>query len=241
MKEEGISPDDLYLKWGLFGAEPWSEAIRVQIDASLGLTATDNYGMSEVMGPGVAYECLERKGMHIAEDHFIVEVIDPETEDPVPYGEVGELVLTTLSKEGVPVLRYRSRDLTRIFPEPCACGRTSVRMEKVRGRTDDMIIIRGVNVFPTQIEGVLLSIKHTAPHYQIVLTKRGALDDIEILVEVTEEMFHDEMRQLKTLEEEIQYRLKNELNLECNVKLVEPKSLERFEGKARRVLDKRGG
>ncbi|MBN1900019.1 phenylacetate--CoA ligase, partial [Candidatus Sumerlaeota bacterium] len=148
MKEEGIASDDLSLKWGLFGAEPWSDAIRKQIDASLGLVATDNYGMSEVMGPGVAYECLERNGMHISEDHILVEVIDPVTEKPLPPGDVGELVLTTLTKEGAPVLRYRSRDLTRIFPEPCPCGRTSIRMEKVRGRTDDMLIIRGVNVFP---------------------------------------------------------------------------------------------
>lgn len=239
MKEEGTKPEDLALKWGLFGGEPWSEAIRKQIDANLGLTATDNYGMSEVMGPGVSYECLERKGMHVAEDHFIIEMINPETEQPVAPGEVGEIVLTTLTKQAVPVLRYRSRDLSRLFYEPCPCGRTGVRMEKVRGRSDDMLIIRGVNVFPTQIEGVLLGIEHTKPHYQIVLTRRGALDEMEIQVEVTEEIFHDEMRQLKHLEEEIHYKLKNELNLDCRIKLVEPKSLERFEGKAKRVLDLR--
>jgi len=239
MKEEGITSGDLFLKWGLFGAEPWSEAIRRQLDQNLGLLATDNYGMSEVMGPGVSYECLERKGMHIAEDHFIIEMIDPDTGEPVPEGGVGEIVLTTITKEAVPVLRYRSRDLSRLLTEKCPCGRTSMRMEKVRGRTDDMLIVRGVNVFPTQIEGVLLAIEHTKPHYQIVLTKRGALDDMEIQVEVTDEIFHDEMRKLKSLEEEIRTKLKNELNLDCHIKLVEPKSLERFEGKARRVIDKR--
>ncbi|HPB31840.1 MAG TPA: phenylacetate--CoA ligase [Candidatus Sumerlaeota bacterium] len=239
MKEQGISSKDLFLKWGLFGGEPWSEAIRQQIDAQLGLIATDNYGMSEVMGPGVSYECLQRNGMHVAEDHFIIEIINPETGETVPEGEVGEVVLTTTTKEAVPVIRYRTRDLSRILPGKCPCGRSHRRMEKVRGRSDDMLIIRGVNVFPTQIEGILLSIEHTEPHYQIVLTKRGALDVMEIQVEVTEEIFHDEMRRLKQLEEEIRYRLKNELNVECQVKLVEPRSLQRFEGKARRVVDNR--
>ena len=239
MKEEGIDSEALSLKWGLFGGEPWSRAICRQIDENLGIVATDNYGMSEVMGPGISYECLERNGMHVAEDHCIIEIIDPETGDPLPEGEPGEVVLTALTKEAVPVIRYRTRDLSRILPGECPCGRTCVRMEKVRGRTDDMIIVRGVNVFPTQIEGVLLDVEHTEPHYLILLTKRGALDDIEIQVEVTEQIFHDEMRKLKHLEEEIRYKLKNELNLECNVKLVEPKSLQRFEGKARRVIDKR--
>ena len=239
MKEEKVGAEDLSLNWGLFGAEPWSEGIRKQLDNDLGIIATDNYGMSEVMGPGVSYECLERKGMHIAEDHFIVEMIDPETEEPVAPAEVGEIVLTTLTKQAVPVIRYRSRDLSRLFTDTCPCGRTGVRMEKVRGRTDDMLIIRGVNVFPSQIEGVLLGIEHTKPHYQIVLTRHGALDEIEVQVEVTEGLFHDEMRRLKHLEEEIHYKLKNELNLDCRVKLVEPKSLERFEGKAKRVLDLR--
>jgi len=239
MKEESIPREALNLKWGLFGGEPWSEAIRDQIDSNLDITATDNYGMSEVMGPGISYECLERNGMHVAEDHFIIEIIDPETEEPVADGEVGEVVLTALTKEAVPVVRYRSKDLSRIIPGDCPCGRTCKRMEKIRGRTDDMLIIRGVNVFPTQIEGVLLSIEHTQPHYQLVVTKRGALDALEVQVEVTEQIFHDEMKKLKSLEEEIRYRLKNELNLDCHVKLVEPKSLQRFEGKARRVLDQR--
>lgn len=239
MKEEGIEPEDLSLKWGLFGGEPWSHGIRKQIDSQLGITATDNYGMSEVMGPGVSYECLERDGMHVAEDHFIIEIIDPETCEPLPPGEVGEVVLTAITKEAVPVIRYRSRDLSRLIPETCPCGRTCVKMEKVRGRTDDMLIIRGVNVFPTQIEGVLMEIEHTEPHYQIVLSKRGALDVMELQVEVTEKIFHDEMKRLKHLEEEIRYKLKNELNLECHVKLVEPRTLQRFEGKARRVLDNR--
>ncbi len=239
MQEEDVSPDELSLKWGLFGGEPWSEAIRRQIDSSLGIMSTDNYGLSEIMGPGVSAECLERNGMHIAEDHFIVEVINPETDEPVPEGEVGELVFTTLTKEAVPVIRYRTSDLSRIIPGKCPCGRTGARMEKVRGRTDDMLIIRGTNVFPTQIEGVLLGIEHTEPHYRIVLMKRGALDAMEVQVEVTEEIFHDEMRKLKALEGEIRYKLKSELGLECDVKLVEPKSLERFEGKARRVIDKR--
>ena len=239
MKETNIDADKLSLKWGLFGGEPWSEAVRNEIDSSLGITSTDNYGMSEVMGPGISYECLERNGMHVAEDHVIIEIIDPVTEEPLPDGEVGEVVLTALTKDAVPVIRYRTRDLSRIIPGDCKCGRTCARMEKVRGRTDDMLIVRGVNVFPTQIEGVLLNIEHTEPHYQIVLRKRGALDDMEIQVEVTEEIFHDEMRRLKHLEEEIRYKLKNELNLDCHIKLVEPKSLQRFEGKAKRVIDKR--
>ncbi len=239
MEEMGINPNSLSLKYGLFGAEPWSEAMRQEIQEKLKITATDNYGLSEVMGPGVAGECLEQKGLHINEDHFIVEVINPETLEPVEPGEVGELVITTLTKEAFPVIRFRTRDLTRLIPEPCACGRTFVRMQRVLGRTDDMIIVKGVNVFPSQIEEVLFEIEGTEPHYQIIVERKGRLDDITVLVEVSEEIFFDEMKKQQQLKELIKHRLSSELGIGVNVKLVEPKTLERFEGKAKRVIDKR--
>jgi phenylacetate-CoA ligase len=227
------------LRWGLFGGEPCSETAQQQLDRQLGIIATDNYGMSEAMGPGLAGECLQRDGMHINEDHFIVEMINPETGVPVEPGEVGEVVVTTLTKEAVPVIRYRTRDLSYINYASCACGRTNARMAKVMGRTDDMLIIKGVNVFPSQIEDLLLQVEHTEPHYQIVVYKEGALDALEIQVEVTEEMFDDEMRKLKSKEEEIRHKLKSELGIDCKVQLVEPKSLQRYTGKARRVIDRR--
>ncbi len=238
-KEMNVDLSKSSLKWGLFGGEPCTESVQKQIDTHLGIKATDNYGLSEVMGPGVSGECLERNGLHINEDHFIVEVIDPETTEPLGEGEVGELVITALTREAVPLIRYRTRDLSMIDYSPCRCGRTTARMAKVKGRTDDMLIIKGVNVFPTQIEDVLLKVEHTEPHYQIIVYRDGALDALEVQVEVTEEIFDDEMRHLKSKEEEIRYKLKAELGIECKVQLVEPKSLQRFTGKAKRVIDKR--
>ncbi len=239
MEEMGINPNSLPLKYGLFGAEPWSEAMRQEIQEKLKITATDNYGLSEVMGPGVAGECLQQKGLHINEDHFLVEVIDPESLEPVGPGETGELVITTLTKEAFPVIRFRTRDLTRLIPEPCPCGRTFVRMQRVLGRTDDMIIVKGVNVFPSQIEEVLFEIEGTEPHYQIIVERKGRLDDITVMIEVSEEIFFDEMKKQQELKELIKQRLSSELGISVNVKLVEPKTLERFEGKAKRVIDRR--
>jgi phenylacetate-CoA ligase len=237
--EAGIR-DKIKLRFGLFGGEPWTEQMRAEIQAKLGLSATDNYGLSEIIGPGVAGECEAFKdGMHISEDHFLVEVIDPETLEPLDYGEEGELVITTLTKEACPVLRYRTRDITRLNPEPCGCGRTTVRMEKVRGRTDDMLIIRGVNVFPSQIESVLLEIEGTEPHYMLVLYKEGALDVLEVWVEVSERIFSDEMKQLRQLEEKIKARLQSVLGLSVRLKLVEPRTIARSEGKAKRIMDMR--
>ncbi|MCK9418825.1 MAG: phenylacetate--CoA ligase [Nitrospirae bacterium] len=239
MMEMGINRNSLSLKYGLFGAEPWSDAMRKEIEDKLKIVATDNYGLSEVMGPGVAGECLERNGLHIAEDHFLVEWINPDSLEPVKPGELGEMVITTLTKEAFPVIRYRTRDLTRLIPGPCPCGRTMRRMTRVYGRTDDMLIIRGVNVFPQQIENVLFEIEGVAPHYQIIIDRKGALDDTTVNVEVSESMFFDEMKKQSQLKETIKKRLASELGISVEVKLVEKKSLERFEGKAKRVIDNR--
>jgi len=239
IREMGIPLSSLSLKWGLFGAEPWSDAMRQEIEDRLGIVATDNYGLSEVIGPGVSGECLERKGLHINEDHFIVEVVDPETLTPVPPGEVGELVLTTLSKEAFPMIRYRTRDLTRLLSGECPCGRTGRRMSRVFGHSDDMLIIRGVNVFPSQVETVLFEIEGTEPHYQIVVDRKGAMDEATVLVEVSESIFFDQMRRQKEMIERIQKRLTQELGVTFEVKLVGKKALERFEGKAKRVVDNR--
>jgi phenylacetate-CoA ligase len=239
VREMGIPLSALSLKWGLFGAEPWSDAMRQEIQDRLGIVATDNYGLSEVIGPGVSGECLERNGLHISEDHFIVEVVDQETLQPVQPGGVGELVLTTLTKEAFPMIRYRTGDLTRLLPDGCPCGRTGRRMSRVLGRSDDMLIIRGVNVFPSQIETVLFEIEGTEPHYQIVVDRKGAMDEATVLVEVAESIFFDQMRRQKEMVERIQKRLAQELGVSFDVKLVEKKTLERFEGKAKRVVDNR--
>jgi phenylacetate-CoA ligase len=239
IREMNIDPNSLSLKWGLFGAEPWSDAMRRELEQKLMIKATDNYGLSEVMGPGVAGECLQQNGLHINEDHFLVEVIDPDTLQPVKLGEVGELVVTTLTKEAFPMIRYRTRDLTRLMPEPCPCGRTLRRMSRVMGRTDDMLIIRGVNVFPSQIETVLFAIEGTEPHYQIVIDRKGALDDATVLVEASEKIFFDEMKKQKELIDAIKKRMASELGIAVEVKLVEKKTIERFEGKAKRVIDNR--
>jgi len=239
MMEMGINPSSLSLRVGLFGAEPWSEAMRHEINAKLGIRATDNYGLSEVMGPGVAGECEECNGLHISEDHFLLEVLDPDTLEPVEPGEVGELVVTTLTKEAFPMIRYRTRDLTRLIPEPCACGRTFTRMQRIMGRTDDMLIIKGVNVFPIQIEKVLFEIEGTAPHYQIIIERENHNDKITVLVEVNESLFFDQMKKQRQMVDHIKARLASELGIGVNVKLVEEKTLERSEGKSKRVIDKR--
>lgn len=239
MEDMDININALTLKFGLFGGEPWSEAMRREIQTKLGIIATDNYGLSEVMGPGVAGECIERNGLHINEDHFLVEIINPDTLQPVADGEVGEVVVTTLTKEGFPVIRYRTRDLARIIDEPCACGRTLRRMSRIIGRTDDMLIIKGVNVYPMQIESILFDIEGVEPHYQIIVEREGRLDKAQVLVEVTESIFFDQMKKQRQLVDHIKKRLAAELGIGVEVKLVEEKSLERFEGKAKRVIDKR--
>ncbi|HOM82607.1 MAG TPA: phenylacetate--CoA ligase [Armatimonadota bacterium] len=239
MKERGIDRSSLCLRVGLFGGEPSSEQMRKKLEESLDIMATDNYGLSEVLGPGVAGECECQCGMHINEDHFIAEVIDPQTLEPVPYGQEGELVLTTLTKEGIPVIRYRTRDLTSLNPEPCRCGRTNVRMKKVLSRTDDMLIVRGVNVYPSQIEQVLFEVEGVEPHYQIVLERRAALDEMTILVEVSRELFTGQMSRLVELETKIRSRMHSVIGITPRLKLVEPRSLERSLGKARRVVDNR--
>lgn len=239
MIEQNININALSLRYGLFGGEPWSEEMRREIKNKLNIVATDNYGLSEVMGPGVAGECQECNGLHINEDHFLVEVINPDTLEPVEPGELGELVFTTLTKEAFPVIRYRTRDLARIVDEPCPCGRTFRRMTRVVGRTDDMLIIKGVNVYPMQIESILFDIEGTEPHYQIIVERDGRLDRVTVLVEVVESIFFDQMKKQRLLVEHIKKRLATELGIGVEVKLVEEKTLQRFEGKAQRVVDKR--
>ena len=239
MMEMGINPNGLSLRYGLFGGEPWSEGMRREINEKLGIIATDNYGLSEVMGPGVSGECLECNGLHINEDHFLLEILDPITLEPVPEGEVGELVITTLTKEAFPMIRYRTRDLTRFIPGPCACGRTMRRMQRVMGRSDDMLIIKGVNVFPMQIETVLFEVEGVEPHYQIIVDRENHTDRITVLVEVMESIFFDEMKKQRMVIDRIKSRLASALGLQVEVKLVEEKTLERYEGKAKRVIDRR--
>ena len=239
MKEMGIEPKDLALRAGVFGAEPWSERMRGEIEKALGIKAFDIYGLSEIIGPGVASECSCQNGLHINEDHFYAEIIDPVSCQALPHGEKGELVLTTLTKEGMPMLRYRTRDLAVLDSAPCACGRTLVRMSKVLGRSDDMLIIRGVNVFPSQVESVLLGLGETSPHYQLIVDRADNLDNLTVLVEMTENMFSDEIRRLEVLEHKIEAELASALSVSAKVRLVSPKTIERSEGKAKRVIDKR--
>ncbi|MHA7112486.1 phenylacetate--CoA ligase family protein [Sunxiuqinia elliptica] len=239
MDEAGIEKENLNLRVGIFGAEPWTEEMRREIEAKLGLKAIDIYGLSEVIGPGVSCECSHQQGMHVNEDHFIPEIIDPETLQPLPEGEIGELVFTTVTKEGIPIIRYRTRDLTRLNYEKCACGRTLVRMEKCKGRSDDMLIIRGVNVFPSQIESVLLEMSETEPHYLLIVEREGNLDTLKLMVEVQEQFFSDEVKQLEVLRKKITHNIQSTLGISVNVKLVEPKTIERTAGKARRVIDNR--
>lgn len=239
--EMEMSPAELSLRIGVFGAEPWTEGMRRQIEERLGISATDNYGLSEVMGPGVAGECEAKDGLHLCEDHFIPEIIDPSTGEVLPPGQRGELVLTTITKEALPLVRYRTGDITRLDYGSCACGRTHVRMEKVSGRTDDMLIIRGINVFPTQIESVLMEIEGAEPHYRLIIDREEYLDTLEVWVEVSEELFSDETRRLQAFEEQVRNRVERAVGLEVRVRLVEPRTLERSEegGKAERVIDRR--
>jgi phenylacetate-CoA ligase len=238
-KDAGVDFAQLSLRVGFFGAEPWSEEMRKEIEAKLHLQALDIYGLTEIIGPGVAQECSYQDGLHIFEDVFYPEIIDSETGDPLPDGEKGELVITTLTKEGTPVIRYRTRDVTYLTHAPCRCGRSSVRMHRLLGRTDDMLIIRGVNVFPSQIEEVLLKVEGIEPHYQILIDRKGQLDSIEVQVEMNEKLFSDEIKDLERAEQTIERALYSTLGIHSKVKLVEPKSIPRSEGKAKRVIDRR--
>jgi phenylacetate-CoA ligase len=238
----GVDMRSLKLRVGIFGAEPWSDKMRDEIENTMDIMALNIYGLSEIMGPGVSMECTEgREGMHIFEDHFLVETINPDTGEVLPPGERGELVFTTLTKEAFPLIRYRTRDISQIITAPCRCGRTHHRMDRVTGRSDDMLIIRGVNVFPSQIEAVLVGIQGLEPHYQLIVDRVGTLDTLEVQVEVSDALFSnaDEVRVLQKIEKRINKDLKDFLGITAKIKLVEPKSLQRFEGKASRVIDKR--
>ncbi len=237
--EEGIDIRSLPLRVGFFGAEPWSHNMRKEIEEKMNIKAIDIYGLSEIIGPGVSSECLEQDGLHVWEDHFMVEIIDPNTGQVVPYGEKGELVFTCISKEALPLIRYRTRDISILYPDVCRCGRTHKRMNRVMGRTDDMLIIRGVNVFPSQIESVLLEIGETEPHYQLIVDREGNLDDLEIWVEVSEKIFSDEIKKMEELENKIKKEILSILGISARIKLVEPKTIARSEGKAKRVIDRR--
>jgi len=236
---EGIDPQELSLSLGHFGAEPWTEDMRREIETRLGIMAFDNYGLSEVIGPGVSGECIFRNGMHIQEDHFIVECIDPDTLEPVPDGEKGELVFTTITKQAMPLIRYRTRDIAVLDHSPCPCGRVGVRMSRVIGRTDDMLIIRGVNVFPSQIEEALLHVEGTAPQYLIEIDRPGALDEAIVKVEIRPQDFSDKMSQMQALRERIEQEIARVCGIRMHVELVDPQTLERSVGKARRVIDHR--
>ncbi len=239
IEESGIKRDDLKLRVGVFGAEPWTESMRREIEDKLRIKAIDIYGLSEVIGPGVASECLIQEGLHINEDHFYPEIIDPDTLELLPPGSIGELVFTTLTKEGLPLIRYRTRDLTRLNYEKCSCGRTLVRMEKCLGRSDDMLIIRGINLFPSQVESVLLEMSEIKPHYLLIVDRINNLDTLELKVEIEEDFFQDKISELQSLREKIQNALESAIGLGLKVTLVEPKTLVRSEGKSKRVIDNR--
>lgn len=239
LEKEGINKKDIQLKAGIFGAEPWTNELRKQIESLIGLKAYDIYGLSEIIGPGVSMECEHQDGMHIFEDHFIPEIIDPKTLEVLPYGETGELVFTTVTKEAMPLLRYRTRDLTRLHAKKCDCGRTLVRMEKCLGRSDDMLIIRGVNVFPSQVESVLLEMTETSPHYQLIVNRENNLDTLQINVEIDDQFWSDEIKVLEDLKKRIQQNIASLLGINARINLVEPLSITRSEGKAKRVIDNR--
>jgi phenylacetate-CoA ligase len=239
MSEHGYSLKDLKLRIGVFGAEPWTDNMRHEIEAKLGIQAHDIYGLSEIMGPGVANDCDFKNGLHIHEDHFFPEIVHPKTGEPLPEGSEGELVFTTITKEGIPLIRYNTRDLSTLNYEPCPCGRTLVRMKKITGRSDDMLIIRGVNLFPSQIEHVLLELKETSPHYLLIVDRENNLDTLELKVEVDRSYFTDRISELQALSKRIQHALNSNLGLNIKGTLVEPKTLERSEGKAKRVIDRR--
>jgi phenylacetate-CoA ligase len=237
---EGVDFKKLKLRVGIFGAEPWSEAMRHEIESKLNLSAIDIYGLSEIMGPGVAIECIEaKKGLHIWEDHFIPEIINPETGERLPEGERGELVITTITKQGIPLIRYRTRDITSLTYEPCICGRTHAIITRMSGRSDDMLIIRGVNVFPSQIEAILVGIEGIEPHYMLMIDRQGTLDTLTVQVEVSEHLFSDEIKVLQALARRVEKEIKDMLGVTCTAKLVEPKTIQRSEGKAKRVTDNR--
>ncbi len=238
-EEMGVDFSKLKLKSGVFGAEPSTNEMRKEIEERLKLKAHDIYGLSEIIGPGVSFECEYQCGLHINEDHFLPEIINPETGEVLDEGEEGELVFTCITKEALPLIRYRTRDITVLHYEKCKCGRTTVRMEKVRGRTDDMLIIRGVNVFPSQIETVLLSIEETEPHYQLIVRKEGPLDVLEVQFEVNEKIFSDEVKKLMEIEQKVANAIESVIGIKAKVKLVEPKTIQRSMGKAKRVIDLR--
>jgi len=237
--DQGIDIHDLPLRAGIFGAEPWTQRMRERIQAGSGIEAYDIYGLSEIIGPGVASECSAQDGLHIFEDWFYPEIVDPETLEPVPDGEEGELVLTTLGKNAMPMLRYRTRDITNVITEPCSCGRTVRRIRRIARRSDDMFIIRGVNVFPSQIETALLAAEETLPHYQIIHTREKDLDQMEVQVEVTPELFSDEVKAMEALRAKIAHAIESTIGIRVKVSLVEPHTIERSMGKAKRLIDKR--
>ena len=240
MREMGLRPGvDIKLKGGVFGAEPWTEEMRVHLEELLGIDACDIYGLTEIAGPGVAYECLCKHGMHVNEDHVIVEIIDPVTEEPLPYGESGELVFTTISKEGMPMLRYRTHDICKLDGSKCECGRTFARMGRITGRTDDMIVVRGVNVFPSQIESVLVGIPGVAPHYLLIVDRVNSSDTLEVQVEMNDDIFSDTVSEIEKERRMIREQIKSVVGIDTNVKMVAPKSIPRSEGKAKRVVDNR--
>jgi phenylacetate-CoA ligase len=239
-EEEGLDIRKFKLRIGILGAEPWSEKLRNEIEEKVGIKAIDIYGLSEILGPGVGIECIEaQSGLHIWEDHFIPEIIDPISGESLQDGEQGELVITTITKEGIPMIRYRTRDITRIIAEPCICGRTHRRLERMCGRSDDMLIIRGVNVYPSQIESVLMDIEGVEPHYMLIVDREGTLDTLEVQVEVNEQTFSDEIKVLQGLSRRIEKEIKDLLGINCRIRLVEPKTIARSEGKAQRVIDNR--
>jgi phenylacetate-CoA ligase len=240
-REMGLNLKDTPLRAGIFGAEPWTDAMRRHIEAETNIKAYDIYGLSEIIGPGVASECAAQQGLHIFEDHFYPEIIDPQTCQPLPDGQEGELVLTTLSKKAMPMLRYRTRDITAFITEPCPCGRTIRRIRRIGRRSDDMFIIRGVNVFPSQVEAALLAVEGTLPHYQIVLTREKGLDMMEVQVEITAEVFSDKIGAMEKLQSKLAHSIENTLGIRVGVRLVEPHTIQRSEGKAKRVVDKRNG
>ncbi|OAM88583.1 phenylacetate--CoA ligase [Termitidicoccus mucosus] len=239
IKESGTSFSELKLRVGVFGAEPWSDAMRAYIQRESGIRAHDIYGLSEIIGPGVGIECSEQNGMHIFEDHFLMEIVDPDTGAVLPDGAEGELVITTLTKKAFPMIRYRTHDITSIIPGRCACGRTLRRIRRIRSRCDDMMIIRGVNVFPSQIEAALLSVEKALPHYQIILTRKGGLDQMEVSVEVTKEMFSDRVSELEAMRRRLAHAVEHTTGLRIPVVLAEPHTIARSEGKAKRVIDRR--
>ncbi len=239
LQEMGIKPEDFPLRAGILGAEPWSNEMRAEIERMLGIKAYDIYGLSEIMGPGVAYECSAQTGMHINEDKYIPEIIDPDTGEVLPDGTQGELVFTCITKEALPLIRYRTRDIASLTRDKCSCGRTLIKMSKPCGRTDDMLIIRGINVFPSQIESVLLELNLVTPNYLLVVEREGNLDTLEVRVEMTPEMFSDAVRGIEKVEKKIKTALLSTLGLAASVRLVEPKSIPRSEGKAKRILDNR--